>query len=199
MLCSVSVSLVLGLIIRSGELRLLVELNPQWPRARTEGTMPDTFGSDVLVALVSAVFAAVLTAIAGYVAYRFELSRRQREAVRHLAQVLASRRAMKGPLEAIRVDASDPRLSADLESCRHSVRYARDSIVEVNRAVRPGSPAQNPLDSMTQATNQFLTSSNRDPNSYWLQLNDLREKLTRGIEHLGIATRQQLPAPGSQL
>lgn len=160
--------------------------------------MPDTLGSDVLIAVISAIFAAVLTAIAGYVAYRYELWRRQQEGVRHLAHVLASRRALKGPLKAMRVDSSDRKLSEDLESCRHSVRYIRDTIIEVNRTIPPGSSAQNPLASMAQAANRFLTSSKRDRDAYWMHLNELRERLTHGVEQLEIITKQRLPAPGSQ-
>lgn len=161
--------------------------------------MSEDFGFDLLMAFLSAVFAAVLTAVAAYGAYRLELRNRQREAVRHLAHVLASRRALEGSLKEMRVDTSDPKVRGDLDSCQYSVRFVRDSVVEVNRSVRPGSPAQHPLDEMTQAANRFLSQSKRDPDGYWKQLNELRTKLDEGVNRLGDVTKQSLPAPGSRI
>lgn len=159
--------------------------------------MPDTFWTDLLVALIATTFGAILTVAIALATYRHEVRSRERDAIRHLANVLASRRALL-PARSERVDSTDPAYSNDLEACRQSVRNVREAVVEASRVVRPGSEAQGPLDGMARAANNFLSSSRRDPDGYWLELNALRSELIVALADLSKMVGRELPEPGSR-
>lgn len=149
------------------------------------------------MALIATGFGAVLTVGIAFATYRHELRSRERNSIRHLANFLASRRALV-PATPVRVDSTTPQNALDLAACQQSVRYARDAIVEANRATRPGSEAQESADRMARAANQFLEMSRHDPDSYWIQLNELRDKFVKALSELGTLTKQSLPEPGSR-
>ena len=159
--------------------------------------MPDYFWPDLLVATIATTFGAILTVAIAFATYRYELRSRERDAVRHLAHVLASRRALV-PANPVRVDASLPDRKLDLEACRRSVQHAREAVVEASRSVRPGSQLQGSLDSMARSTNRFLDDSRHDPDGYWLQLNDLRVDFISSLAEMSGLTKQPLPEPGSR-
>ena len=159
--------------------------------------MPDTFWTDLLVALIATTFGAILTVAIALATYRYEVRSRERDAIRHLANVLASRRALL-PARSERVDATLPAYANDLEACRRSVENVREAVVEASRATRPGSEAQSPLDGMARAANDFLSSSRRDPDGYWLELNALRSELIVALADLSKLVGRELPEPGSR-
>ena len=159
--------------------------------------MPDTFWTDLLVALIATTFGAILTVAIALATYRYEVRSRERDAIRHLANVLASRRALL-PARSERVDATLPAYANDLEACRRSVENVREAVVEASRATRPGSEAQSPLDGMARAANDFLSSSRRDPDGYWLELNALRGELIVALADLSKLVGRELPEPGSR-
>ena len=155
------------------------------------------FWTDLAIAMIATTFGATLTVGIAYATYRHEIRSRERDAIHHLANVIASRRALL-PARHQRVRADLPDHASDLEACRSSVREIRESIVDAARAVRPGSAAQDPLDSMARAANDFLSSSRRDPDGYWIGLNDLRAELTSSLSDLGKYVKRDLPEPGSR-
>ncbi|WP_143109888.1 hypothetical protein [Agromyces sp. CF514] len=159
--------------------------------------MPNTFWPDLLVVLIATTLGALLTVWIAFGTYRYELRTRERDAIRHLANIIASRRAF---MEAnpVRVDTSEQYRADDLEACRASVTYAREAIIDASRAVRPGSPMQQPLDDMARATNRYLDQARRDPNGYWLHLNELRTRWIDSLASLSIQTKFALPEPGSR-
>lgn len=162
-----------------------------------ETIVPDTFWTDLLVALIATTFGAILTVAIAFATYRYEVRSRERDAIRHLANVLASRRALLRA-QSERVDASLPVHANDLESCRQSVHNVCEAIVEASRAIRPGSEAQDPLDGMARAANDFLSSSRHDPDGYWLELNALRSELIDALADLSKLVGRELPEPGSR-
>lgn len=167
------------------------------PRQNRSASMTDTFWTDLLVALIATTFGAILTVGIAFATYRYEIRSRERDAIHHLANVLASRRALL-PARSQRVDASLPAYASDLEACVRSVQYVRDAVVDATRAVRPGSKAQYPLDSMARATNDFLSSSRSHPDEYWLRLNELRGRLIASLDELSTLVKRELPQPGSR-
>ena len=158
--------------------------------------MLDTFWTDLLIALIATTFGAILTVAIAFATYRYEVRSRERDAIRHLANVLASRRALL-PARSERVDARLPEYADDLEACRRSVHNVREILVEASRAIRPGSEAQGLLDGMASAANDFLSSSRRDPDGYWLELNALRSDLIVALAALSKLVGRELPEPGS--
>lgn len=169
----------------------------RWRMPELESQMPDTFWSDLVVALIATSFGAILTVAIALWTYRREVWTRERDAIHHLANILANRRALL-PARPERVNAALPQYASDLEACRQSVQHARDAVVEASRAIRPGSPAQVSLDAMTRASNDFLSSSRRDPDGYWLQLNALRQEFTASLYELRQLVQRELPEPGSR-
>lgn len=159
--------------------------------------MTDTFWPDLLIAMIATTFGAVLTVLIAFVTYRYEIRSRERDAIAHLANVIASRRALLAA-RAERVNTTLPEYANDLEACRKSVQNVREAIVETGRSVRPGSQAHESLDSMARATNDFLSSSRRDPDGYWLELNALRRELIAALSDLGRLVKRRLPEPGSR-
>ncbi|WP_152030993.1 hypothetical protein [Agromyces aureus] len=156
-----------------------------------------TFWPDLLIALIATTFGALLTVGIAFGTYRHEVSTRERDAIRHLANILASRRAF---VEAnpVRIDTTEPYRADDLEACRVSVAHAREAIVEASRGVRPGSSMQQPLDDMARAANRYLDLARRDPDGYWLHLNGLRSRWIDALAMLAIETNHALPEPGSR-
>ena len=49
---------------------------------------------------------------------------------------------------------------------------------------------------MARATNDFLSSSRRDPDGYWMGLNALRADLMAGLSELSDFVKRPLPEPG---
>ncbi|WP_157421724.1 hypothetical protein [Agromyces sp. Leaf222] len=155
--------------------------------------MFETFWSDLLVAVIGA----VLTVAIAFGTYRLQLRQRERGSVRHIANQLAHRRAFVFA-NPVRVDTSNPEVKRDFDTCRGSVKSARDRVVESNRDVRPGSKVQEQLDAMGVSMNRFLSRSSRDPDGYCLLLNDLVAELASTTATLSKLTRQDLPLPGSR-
>jgi hypothetical protein len=159
--------------------------------------MTETFWTDLFVALIATTFGAILTVGIAFATYRYEIRSRERDAIHHLANVLASRRALL-PARPQRIDASLPAYANDLEACVRSIEYVRDAVVDATRAVRPGSRAQDPLEAMARATNDFLSSSRSHPDEYWLELNKLRGRLIGSLDELSELVKRELPQPGSR-
>lgn len=159
--------------------------------------MPANFWPDLLIALIGTFVGAVLTVYIAYQTYRMEFHRREREAIRHMAVDLSTKRSLRHASPAARVDSRRPDVEEDRQRCARSVLSSRDSIREAWRAARPGSDVQDDLEAMSRACNRYLEFSELDRDAYVDFLHKLHVELSASVNALQAKVKVPLPMPGS--
>jgi uncharacterized protein with PhoU and TrkA domain len=145
--------------------------------------MWETFGPDVLVALIGA----ALTVAIAFATYVLNERRREWQALRSLVDELHHRRALT-LIDSVRpvphADELDDFLhvNASVLSIREEIRRTRDSVTL-------NSDLQRALGLMTRACNRYLETTAARPEQYLYSLSELRRELSEGVHALA-ATRR---------
>lgn len=149
--------------------------------------MWNTFGPDVLVAIIGAAVGAVLTVAVAL--FTFLASRRYREtqALNALVDQLHHRRAF-APISALQL-VPDAATNPDFVRANASILSVKEEIRRTRESVRPVKALQEPLSRMTSACNLYLELGAYDPTQYWYLLTDLTLSMREEIEALGRAKR----------
>lgn len=132
-----------------------------------------TFWPDVLVAVIGA----SLTIVIAYGTYILNLRRNERRALNSLIMELHHRRAFSGRAVIVpnaRDLADYSRTNASILAIKEEIRRTRDNVRELP-------PLQGPLSQMTKDCNGYLEIVERDPNSYAIQVLELRKSLNKQI------------------
>jgi hypothetical protein len=149
-----------------------------------------SFWPNVIVAAIGAAFT-VAIAVATYV-----LNQRRNElrALKTLILYLSQRRAFSG--EAVKIPGAQA--TDDYLRSNASVLDVREEVRRARGLVREEPSLQLPLSRMTRACNSYLEASARDPDSYTIELVQLRDKLHVEVRKLASRRRRlPTPAPGS--
>jgi hypothetical protein len=135
-----------------------------------EPPMPDTFWSDLLVAVLGAVF----TVVGAGVTYLIARAIAKTQALNGLIREMHHRRALK-----IREPVVIPGAQKmnDYKWANASILSLRDEIRRARDQVGAGKRLQEPLAEMTRACNRYLEQSNTEPTRYAILLDALQTQL----------------------
>ncbi|MCU1574362.1 MAG: hypothetical protein JWO93_2444 [Micrococcaceae bacterium] len=122
---------------------------PQYYRCHNNCSMWETFGPDVLVALIGA----FITVVIAIFSFWFRQLRLEREALRGLVDEIHHRRAFASITARHVTDAASSR---DYERVSRSVLDVRNQVRQVRDHVRPNKTTQDHLSKMIRACNRYL-------------------------------------------
>lgn len=155
--------------------------------------MWETFGPDVFVAVIGAALGAVLTVLIAVMTYVISVRRQERQSLNDLIDDLHHRRAFDTYPEAI----PGARATEDYARVNRSVISSRNEIRQARRGVRFDAKLREPLKRMTQACNEYLDAAEWEPDSYAIQVVELRAALTDEIRRIAAVRRGvQVLEPG---
>ncbi|WP_372984933.1 hypothetical protein [Microbacterium sp.] len=152
--------------------------------------MWNTFGADVLVAVIGA----ALTVLIAFLTYLARIRLEEHRALQILINDLHGRRALAVEHGAKVWFASR---RAPFRYATASVIAARDEIKATRAKVRKHKKVQEPLTEMLRACNNYLELSETDPNSYPIYLAHLKRDLYAQVLRLAnVRRRLKVSRPG---
>lgn len=159
--------------------------------------MWQTFGPDVLVAVIGALLTALLTVLIAFATFLLRLRLEELRAVQSLVSELHRRRALTPGPEVVIPGAAERKSLAEANA---SVLSIRDEVRRTRDRVRQVDSRQVPLSRMTAACNRYLEISSAAPDSYAILLGELSRELDVGVRELVSArsgTRYLQPGAGA--
>lgn len=144
--------------------------------------MGNTFGADLLIAIIGAVLGSFLTVLIAWVTYRWQRQSNEKHALRLLVDEIHRRRAF-APIANVR-NLPGAEKSDDFNRVNSSVLDIRDRIQLAREQTRPESAAQKHLSEMTRACNRYLRATARQPDRYMHDLMSLRNSLWENIQKM---------------